>query len=85
MHLPSCPVWPNGPTGLYAAELPAVHTQTCEQHTCILKRKVRLISTNSPLDFLAAFAIVLFAGALLGIGLAWGRTGAAFKTDGAHA
>ncbi|MGJ7522688.1 hypothetical protein ACSFA0_19540 [Variovorax sp. LT1P1] len=44
-----------------------------------------MISTNSPLDFLAAFAIVLFAGALLGIGLAWGRTGAAFKTDGAHA
>jgi len=35
-----------------------------------------LISPSSPLDFLAAFAIVLVAGALLGIGLAWGRTGA---------
>ncbi|MFZ3119992.1 MAG: hypothetical protein WA159_16950 [Variovorax sp.] len=39
-----------------------------------------MISTSSPLDFLAAFAIVLVAGALLGIGLAWGRAGTAFSS-----
>ena len=45
-----------------------------------------MISTNSPLEFLAAFAIVLVAGTIIGIGLAWGRTGMAFSSaDDAHA
>ena len=30
-----------------------------------------MISTNSPLDYLAAFAIVLASGTVLGFSLAW--------------
>lgn len=30
-----------------------------------------MISDNSPLDYLVAFAIVLITGALLGLSLAW--------------